>query len=234
MKPALAVVLSAGALWTALGAAALGCAHRTTPARCAPQSRAPETTAPHFESSVPSPEREGAADGAQRRAQQAWCGYLDVLYHRATRDGTAWSDLGKCNAATATATPAMLERTASCARQALDAFSGDPFSDAYAAEVKRCGVTALDALALTPAELDPYVSLVCERGPGHLLRDSSGCRADVTVRLGHKMARALGSINAESRISFRQCIQASSTEDIDDRISECLDPILEKLLWTPG
>jgi hypothetical protein len=233
MKPARALVVSSAALWTVLGLAALGCSHRASlPPRSAPKNQPPETTAPPFESSVPTPEVEG--DSEQRHAQHAWCGYLEALYHRATRDGTAWSDLEKCNAATATATPAMLERTASCARQALDTFSGDPFSDAYAAEVKRCGVSTLDALALTPAELDPYVALVCERGSGRLLHDPSGCRTDVTVRLGHKMARALGSINTESRSSFRECIRASHTEDVEDRISECLDPILEKLLWTPG
>lgn len=204
------------------------CSGRTPPARSAPTAHARPEPQRHFESNVPD------RAPAEAHAQQAWCSYLEELYKRATKDGTPWAELDRCKAHVSTAAPEMLERTAVCSHKALEEFPGDPFTDAYAAEVKRCGTTVIEAMALTPAEVEPYVALICERGPECGQVDADECRSDVMSRLGHKIARSVGTLSSESRLAFRQCLLATSCQDADDRIAHCLEPILERLLWTPG
>jgi hypothetical protein len=221
MLTARAAVRYFAAISTALGAVALGCSRAATQ----PQPSSPPARSPVFESSTPVVE-------AQRRAQRAWCEYLDALYHRATRDGTKWAQHERCNTETSTA-PELLERTAACSQQALDGFDGDPFTEAYAAAVKRCGATALEAMALSPDELEPFVSLACKQAPACGQGEVEGCRSDVTTRLGKRLGRAVGALNGESRIALRRCLQSSECQSVDDRISGCLEPMLDRLLWTP-
>jgi hypothetical protein len=221
-----AAVRSLAALAT-LGAVALGCSRGAPPAHpsTTTAARVPPRT-PVFESSVPAVE-------AQRRAQRVWCTYLDALYHRATRDGTKWSQLERCNIETSTASPELLERTAACSQQALDGFDGDPFTPEYAAEVKRCGATVLEAMALTTEDLEPIVSLACQQAPACGQGEVDGCRSDVTTRLGKRLGRAVGALNGESRIALRRCLRATACQSVDDRIASCLEPMLDRLLWTP-
>ena len=232
-----AVAGSLALLSTALGAASLGCSHPQPPTvppsapAEPPRARAaecPPPASPPFESNVPQ------GSPAQRRAQQAWCSYLEALYHRATQDGANWPELPRCNAQISTASPEMLERTAVCSKRALEGFAGDPFTEAYAAEVKRCGTTVLEAVALTPDEVEPYVSLICEHASICSQGEPAECRSDVNSRLGRRIARAVGALNPESRLAFRQCLQAAACQGVEERIAGCLEPILERLLWTPG
>ncbi len=216
MKPHRRAVLSSlAALSTTLGLAGLGCT-RPAPATPAASTAKPpsRTPAPSFESSVPP-----AAPSAERGAQRAWCAYLDALYHRATQDGAPWSELARCNTATSTAAPEMLERTAACSQAALDGFDGDPFTDAYAAEVKACGTTTLEAMALPIAEVDPYVAAVCDRAStcGRTNPKDSDCRVDLSQKLGKRLGRAVGALNPESRIAFRRA--ASRTRSARPRSS---------------
>jgi hypothetical protein len=219
-----AVVLSLAAF----GAVALGCSRGAPPAHpTAPHAAAPlPPPSPVFESSTP-------AVDAQRKAQRVWCTYLDALYHRATQSGTRWAQLDRCNAETSTASPELLERTAACSQQALEGFDGDPFTPEYAAEVRRCGATVLEAVALSQDELEPFVSLACKQAPACGQGEVEGCRSDVAAHLGKRLRRAVGALNGESRMALRQCLQAAACQSVEDRISGCLDPILDHLLWTP-
>jgi hypothetical protein len=219
-----AVHCSFALLSSALGVAGVGC-HRQAPATA---SSAPATPSSPFESQIQS------GDGAQVRAQKSWCTYLDALYHRATHDGTRWPQLGECSAQTSAAAPEMLERTAACSQQALDGFEGDPFTPAYAAAVKRCGSTVLETLALQPEEVEPYVAVICERASACGSMAPGDCHADVSVQMGKRLGRALGALNAESRLTIRKCLATAECQDVADQISTCLEPVLDRLLWTPG
>jgi hypothetical protein len=205
-----------------------GCARPA--AHRAPATPQLDTSRPRgvFESSVP------PTPSAQRHAQEAWCAYLEALYRRATGDGTRWRQSTQCNAETSSAAPEMLERTATCAQEALAGFDGDPFTPEYAEAVKRCGTTVLDALALPAADVEPYVALVCQREPGCGEPERPSCRSDVAQRLGPRLARALGALNAESRVAVRRCLAASRCDAVEERIDRCLEPALDRLLWTPG
>ena len=154
----------------------------------APPAAAPAAPAatPTFESMVTTPVQ------AQRQAQHAWCAYLDALYHRATQDGSAWAQLARCNDETSTASPEMVERTVACSQAALEGFTGDPFTGAYAGEVKRCGASVVDALALPPGDVDPYVAALCDRAASCGATDVAGCRAEIGRRLGKRLGRSLG------------------------------------------
>jgi hypothetical protein len=182
---------------------------------------------PPFESSVQE------ATQAQTRAQHAWCSYLEALYHRAVKDGSTWDQLRKCNTETSNASPEILERTAACSRKALDDFRGDPFTDAYAAEVKRCGTAALETTALDPDEVEPYLALACQRAAACGNGSLAECQAELTSRLGHRLCLAIGALNGPSRIGVRHCLQNASCASGEDVLSSCLDPVLDKLLWTP-
>lgn len=214
------------ALWTTFGAVAPGCARH--PPAAPPAAITRPAPSPPFESMVP------GGQSAQVRAQRRWCAYLDALYHRATQDGSSWEQLERCNAETSTAAPEMLERTAACSQEALDGYSGDPFTDAYAAQVKRCGTTVLEAMALSAAEVEPYVLTICQRVATCGGAPVDECRANIAERVSPRLGRALGALNVESRAALRACLQTAACEDVTEQISGCLEPILDRLLWTPG
>jgi hypothetical protein len=215
-----------------MGSLALACAAVTGCSRRPPAAPKPEAVGeapgPPFESSVP------PAMAAQHRAQHAWCSYLDALYHRAMQDGSTWGLLARCNAYTSTASPEMVERTVACSRQALEGFTGDPFTDAYAEEVKRCGSSVIDAMAFPAEDVEPYVAVLCERAAACGAAQNSQCRADVARRVGKRLGRALGALNPSSRIALRQCLQKAECQDAAEQVTGCLDPILDRLLWTPN
>ena len=172
---------------------------------------------------------------ADRRAQHAWCSYLDALYHRATQDGTPWIELARCNTATSTAAPEMLEKTAACSQLALDGFEGDPFTDAYAAEVKRCGSATLEAMALPADEVGSYVSVgwsvVAPPACGHTDPKDGDCRADLSAKLGKRLGLAVGALSPESRHRV-PALPANGRVSDDGRAGSraCLEPMLDRLL----
>src|ERR1700689_1465806 len=150
IRPLLAIV--------AVTTVALGCAGKTPrPVVPAPRKH-PVQTSPAFESNVP----EGTP-AAQTQTQQAWCADLEALYHPASGDGSRGGKLGDCVAEGSTASARLLERTAECSHEALDGFAGDPLSDAYAQEVRRCGAAALEAAALSQEGVEPFTSVLCRR-----------------------------------------------------------------------
>jgi hypothetical protein len=235
MKPTRAVPLSSfSTVWTALGALALACSGAACHAHTAPAGeRVGTAPSPPFESSVPPSVKPEPPLAPERRAQRAWCSYLDALYRRAAADGSAWSDLAPCIAATSTAAPELLEKTAECSRVALEGFAGDPFTDAYAAEVKRCGTIALEAAALSPAEVTPYVSVMCQRAVSCGRAEPGDCLTEVSVQLGPRLGRALGALNEPSRLALRRCLRTVECESPEEQLSTCIDPMLDHLLWMP-
>jgi hypothetical protein len=206
---------------------ASGCAHHAPAAKPAPQV-ARATPSPLFESSAP------MAQTAQQRAQHAWCDYLETLYRRSSPSGAPWDQLGACKAHLTTASPELLERTVACSRSALQGFSGDPLTEAYAAEVRRCGAGAIAALTLPPAQIEPYLALVCERAAACGGKSSAvECASDVSARYGAKLGRVIGIINEEGRSEVRRCLRTAACQDVGDQIASCVDPVLDRLLWTP-
>jgi len=217
-----------------LALVAIGCSRNAHPVPAAPAPAAPPPAkAPAagpsepFESMVPGPAQE------QRRAQRVWCGYLESLYQRATADGSAWDQLERCNAAPSTASPEMVQRTVACSQRALDGFKGDPFTGAYAAEVKRCGATVIDALSLSPEDVAPYVATLCERSSKCGGPTVAECREEMSGRLGQRMGRALGALNTESRAEFQRCLKDAACDEAGEQVSGCLEPLLDRLFWTP-
>ncbi len=208
-------------------AVAAGCGGAAKPAP--PQTaKAPKAArSPTFES------RESTASPEAQGAQLAWCNYLEALYRRATAHGDAWDQRDACLRHTSSATPEMLQRTAACSQQALEGFSGDPFTPAYAAAVRRCGTDIIEALTVPTAELDPYITTLCERASSCGPSDAVACRAEVGERYGKKLGRAVGILNDDSRIELRRCLQNAACGDMTDQISTCLEPLLDRLLWTP-
>jgi hypothetical protein len=210
---------------------AAGCAPPAPAASCAVAAVPPVVVAP---ASRPAPAPATGDETPERRAQRAWCGYLDVLFRRASRDDTPWPHREACLAQTSNAAPRMLEHTASCSQHALDGFAGDPLTPAYAALVKRCGVEALDATALAPAELSPFVDVVCQRAQACDGTPYADCRAAIASPLGARLGRAIGALNDESRARLRVCLGAVGCEvQLGDRLAGCLEPIMDKLLWLP-
>jgi hypothetical protein len=213
----------------ALGLAAAGCGHAPPPPPPAQPQAVPAP--PRAQAPRPEPPTNVAA---QARAQHAWCDYLDALYQRASKEGGTWSRRDECMASTSTASPEMLERTATCSREALDSFTGDPLTSEYAERVRKCGREALDSVALSPDEIEPYLEAVCRRAETCDQTPYTECRAALTPRLTQRLGRTIGAINHESRARLRECLATVGCEvPIGDRLSGCIEPIMDKLLWLP-
>jgi len=174
------------------------------------------------------------AGAPQQRAQRTWCTYLEALYARSTKDGTSWGRLDECLAETSAASPVMLQHTAECSRQALDGFDGDPLTAEYAGKVRRCGSDAIEASALSQAELERIVATICERAAACGGGTYADCRIAFDGHMETRLGRAVGAINAESRDKLRACLRvATCDEPTSDRIGGCLEPIMDRLLWLP-
>jgi len=206
-------------------AAAIGCAH--PPAREAAQPVARVAMAQTVAA-------DPSAGTPQARAQRSWCSYLEALYGRSTKDGTAWGRFDECLAHGSSASPIMLQHTADCSRRALDATEGDPLTAEYAGQVRRCGTEAIEAAALSVEELEPLVATVCERAAACGSGTYADCRIALDARLETRLGRAVGAINVESREKLRACLGAAACDDpMNARISGCLEPIMDRLLWLP-
>ncbi|APR83077.1 Hypothetical protein A7982_08426 [Minicystis rosea] len=213
---------------------AAGCGHakESAPVAAAP-APAPRAASPAVPAPAPAPTVDDAA--ADRRAQRAWCDYLDALYKRASDEGKPWPHRDECLAQTSNASPAMLEHTAACSQRALDSFKGDPLTPEYAALVRRCGVEALDAGALSVAALEPYLDIVCRRAETCDQTPYKDCREAMEPRVAGRLGRAIGALNQTSRTRLRECLSTIGCEvPMGDRLSGCIEPIMEKLLWLPA
>jgi hypothetical protein len=216
----------AGLFCAALGlaGAAVGCAGANT-----------AQTGAKTESTLSPAQRLVVTEAAEQvDAQRAWCTYLEALYLRASPGVTAWPKFEECTQVTTTAAPKMLRRTADCSRLALERFAGDPFTAEYAAEVSQCGSTALEAMAVSDAELAPYVAILCQRvvACGHV--ELEQCRDSLQAGLGEHLGRAVGAINTAGKGQLRACLSAVSCDDLGPQITACLTPLMDKLLWLPG
>jgi len=171
---------------------------------------------------------------AERDAQRAWCNYLEALYRRASGASAKWASFDECTAVTSSASPGMLKRAADCSLAALERFKGDPFTQEYASQVSQCGREAIDAMAVSQAEVAPYVGVICERATacGHMSYDE--CRSGIDEGLGSVLSRALGAMNGKSRDELRACLKTASCEDLGEQISGCITPIMDRLLWLPS
>jgi hypothetical protein len=128
----------------------------------------------------------------------------------------------------------MLRRTAKCSMAALATFEGDPLTPAYAAEVRRCGAEALDAVAASKADVELLVSAMCERAQACGETNDVDCRARMlSSQNGSRLGRALGAISGPSREALRACVSRAPCADLDVLVEKCLEPIMEQLLWLP-
>ena len=174
-----------------------------------------------------------AAASEQQDAQRIWCEYLDALHRRADDHAEPLPTLQQCLTARTFASPKMLRQTAACSRQALEKTDGDPFTNEYAAAVARCGADALDACEAPVTDLEPFVSAICTR------MDSCGevqytqCQMGLSGGITPHLARAVGAMNGKGRQAFEGCLKKLSCGDMGSQIVECLDPIMDKLLWLP-
>jgi hypothetical protein len=135
--------------------------------------------------------------------------------------------------ALAPASPEVLTQTAECALHALNTFEGDPFTAAYAGEVSRCGVAALNAAAARSVEIEPFVGAICSRAVACGEATDLECRESFSPVLVLNLERAIGAMNRGGREQLRACLRATSCEALQGRISTCLEPILDQLLWLP-
>jgi hypothetical protein len=218
--------------WSAALVIALtaGCAPSMAPANAARPESSREAAAAPARRSEPSSEREAIA---QNQAQHAWCEYLQALYLRANAEASAWPRLAECVAVRSTASPEVLTQTADCALRALNTFEGDPFTPAYAGEVSRCGVAALNAATATRGDVEPFVATLCRRAVACGEASDAECHESFSPVVVMNLERAVGAMNRGGREQFRSCLRASSCEELSSRISTCLDPILDQLLWLP-
>jgi len=181
------------------------------------------------ETPVGDPEEQDQAD-----AQRVWCEYLEALYQRATGEGASWPNKAECLAAQTLAAPEMLRRTAICSRAALERFAGDPFTRAYAAEVSRCGSSALDAVEADGAALAPYVAAIC----GSMSRCGEStyeaCQREFGEGFAPNLERAVGAMNRRGRANFEVCLSKLRCGDVGSQVVGCLEPIMNGLLWLPG
>jgi hypothetical protein len=207
-----------------------------TSSGCSTSRGAPPQPAAKAEAPLTPAERAAAVEEQdQRTAQRAWCGYLQALYLRAADGGaTSWPRYQQCTQVTTMASPQMLKRTADCSLNALQSFSGDPFTPEYAAEVTRCGSEALDAMIVTQTELAPFVATLCGRVASCGEVSFEDCRETLEMGLGPHLERAIGAINTRGRTQLRACLKTVSCDAIGAQVTTCLEPIMDDLLWLPG
>lgn len=169
----------------------------------------------------------------QEDAQKTWCEYLEALHRRAATSGAAMPSYKKCLQARTYAAPKMLRQTAQCSRSALDKFDGDPFTREYAAEVAHCGSSALDECEAQQTEVEPFLSTIC----ASVARCGDASRASCMQMLdGHMnlhLSRAVGALNDRGRFAFQACLTQLTCGDVGSQVVQCLEPIMEGLLWLP-
>jgi hypothetical protein len=224
-SPAAAVAHALLAITLSLGASA--CAAPRPPAPAPALAAAPSQPA------QADPSSPTAEDRDQAEGQRAWCGYLQALYVRASEGEKTWPKYRQCTSIRTPAAPAMLSRTADCAMRALQRFSGDPFTPAYATEVSRCGSDVIEALTAPASDVAPLLALVCERAAACGQMSATDCRAMLENHVGSSLRRAVGALNGRGRSELRACLGTSTCTDLGEQISGCLEPIMDRLLWLP-
>jgi hypothetical protein len=169
----------------------------------------------------------------QEDAQKAWCEYLDALHRRAAASAVAMPSLEKCLHARTYAAPKMLRQTAQCSRKALDQFEGDPFTREYAAEIAHCGSTALDSCEARAAEVKPFLATICSTVARCGESSRSSCMEMLDGNMSVHLSRAVGALNDRGRFAFQACLTQLDCGEIGSQVVQCLEPIMEGLLWLP-
>jgi hypothetical protein len=169
----------------------------------------------------------------QQDAQRTWCEYLDALHRRASTPAEELPSLQKCLEAHTYAAPKMLRQTAQCSRQALDQVDGDPFTREYAATIASCGATALDACEAQRVELEPFMVTICSSVERCGDADSIRCMTLLNGDMKVHLSRAVGALNDSGRQAFQTCLKQLSCGEVGSQIVQCLEPIMERLLWLP-
>ena len=172
-------------------------------------------------------------DETQQTAQRVWCKYLEALYLRSTDSVRTWPRRRQCELVRTPAAPAMLQRTAECSMAALQKFEGDPFTSEYAAEVTRCGRESLDATTMSANDLAPYVQVICARAVACATASELECSVALDETLGPSLRRAIGAINPRGRAELKACLTSAACDATSEQITDCLTPIMDRLLWLP-
>lgn len=141
--------------------------------------------------------------------------------------------LQKCMEARTYASPKMLRETARCSREALEQIDGDPFTNEYATAVARCGASALDACEAPQTDLEPFILAICSSVDRCGEADYAQCKTLLEGGLKLHLSRAVGAMNGQGRQQFEGCLKKLNCGDMGSQIVECLDPIMDKLLWLP-
>jgi len=169
----------------------------------------------------------------QKDAQRAWCEYLDALHRRAATPAAPLPTFQRCLEAHTYAAPKMLRQTARCSHEALDKFDGDPFTREYAATVAHCGSTALDACEAKRVELEPFMLTICSSIDRCGDSEYTQCMTTLDGGLKVHLSRAVGALNDRGRQAFQTCLKEIGCGDVGSQIIQCLEPIMEGLLWLP-
>jgi hypothetical protein len=197
--------------------------------------------------SAPRADRAGAADrgdsrdvavsveaAALREGRNAWCSYLQALYVR-IRGASTWPRFEECAKASTTASAPMMKNTAECSMRVLKDFPGDPGSAEFAALATKCVAEALDRGRVGDRELSSFVGANCGRAAacGEINQGAVGaCELALTLRAGNDLQAVIGAISTPARGELHSCLASSSCRD-SDRMTSCLVPILDRLLWLP-
>jgi len=169
----------------------------------------------------------------QKDAQRVWCEYLDALHRRAATHAAAMPSFQKCLEARTYAAPKMLRQTARCSREALDHIDGDPLTPEYATIVARCGANALDACEAQSTEVEPFIKTICSSVDRCGATDRTECMMMLDGGLSMQLSRVVGALNDRGRQAFRECLTQVTCGNVGSQIINCLDPIMDGLLWLP-
>jgi len=168
-----------------------------------------------------------------RDGRVAWCSYLDSLYRRGQGTPSRWLDFDECVTTPTTASGAMLKATAACSMDALQNFDGNPFTKPEYGELAGvCGAVALDRSSSTGEELAHLTSTICARANACGISRPGSCELKVESTLGTHLDRVLGALNSKAKGELRRCISHSGCGDIGDNITACLEPIMDRLLYS--
>jgi hypothetical protein len=116
---------------------------------------------------------------------------------------------------------------------ALTTFEGNPFTKPEYAEIAgMCGAVALDSSSSTEQELAHLTSAICSQATACGVSTRNACAYRVEASLGTHLEKVLGALNSNARSELSRCISHASCGDVAENITGCLEPIMDRLMYT--
>ncbi len=177
-----------------------------------------------------------AAELAEARAlgegRLAWCSYLQELYRRGQGDAN-WPGFDACMRTATTGSAEVAKVAAECSMRVLDGFGGSPFSEEYANRAGLCGSEAIERSSADARDVDRLALAICVHA------DACGaappaCRLRVETAMGPQLTRVVGALNRPARRELARCITRTSCGEIADDVTGCLEPLMDRLLYSSG